>query len=1221
MSERQVAQPQWRPGRVIADKYEITEQIGAGGMGSVYAAKRRPLGDVVAIKSVLPQRSSARNRARFLREARALARVRHPNVVQVFDFGEAEDGRPYMVMEYVEGPTLARVLAAGRPPLARALEIFADVCKAVEAGHRRGVVHRDLKPGNVMLARSDDGGEIVKVLDFGLAAVLEDEPELRPEGPQRLVGTYGYMSPELIESGAFGPASDIFALGVMLYELATGVTPYRASNAVTTVVRICEGEREDPRALVPDLSADICAAIAAALAHDPAARPGSALALAAMALGTGSDRLTAQRTAVAGRGSGRGGSQGEAGWGPLTSSGASLSGAGESEGFHDEPTQARDEPTQDPEDDAERVRAALAMPPFVGRRLDLDALLDLLPVAQVGGEVPFALVLGEAGAGRTRLLRRFAEDARATGATVFEGRFYAHDGDRAPAAETFLRMLGAGTGQRDDEVEVGADRRSGFAELERRFADGAGGAGPVVLVLDDLHRAPSRDLEFLGYLLRGGHARAPVVLVAAARSEAARADAGTELSRWLLGLVGLRARTTLVLAPFDEDELRAWLEAVFGRLHIHPRDLRRLRRVSGGNPYDLSELIRHLVASERIHPAEDGAGGWVSERLGREVLPASLSSAVGDQLTSLEEPLLRVLEVAAVIAEQFRFEVLERAMGMGEGGALDDLVDEAVARGLLVEHPVAGGEVELALRSAKVQQVLYERIGTRKRRRLHRAVVEALVGLDAPERIAKILAGHYRAIADWPRTLAWGMHAAREALGRHDHDAAERALEHAQVAVEALERAGGDPLGVLGAAERARIDALAGTLDARVGRFAEGITRLRAASSALDRLARRGGEDESRLPGAAGPLQPLALVHFEAALSLARCHLGKGELDESARVGREALARAQTSAAALLGGEAARLEAEWEARVALGHTLARFGDWRGAAEVLGPVVEATPEPQLRVLHVLALRELGWVEARRGELGRAEAHAEQAAAEARACGEPLALYCAESVQAVVDSGRGREGEAIVHFRAALREARALSLRRREMIELANLSMVLAERDEQPAREEALRGMLGVISICRELGDVASAADARVGLGRVLRARGDLDEAAASFRRGHETCEAVGRHEYAAIALFELGRCELARGDWEAARAASTQAREGLARLGSQHLWEVELDIGRAARALGDEAEAQRRAAAAAAVLEARRSEASAGDLEGLERALAEVRAFADAGADADAAPGA
>ena len=156
-------------GDIIDGKYRLAKRLRAGGMGAVYVAERIALGDSVAIKIILPNQDGDVSRARFLREARAVARIRHPNVVQIFDFGEAGDV-PYIVMELLEGRSLDEELKlAGRLPLARAAEIFRPATAAVEAGHRRGVLHRDIKPGNVFIAHMDDGREAVKVLDFGLA--------------------------------------------------------------------------------------------------------------------------------------------------------------------------------------------------------------------------------------------------------------------------------------------------------------------------------------------------------------------------------------------------------------------------------------------------------------------------------------------------------------------------------------------------------------------------------------------------------------------------------------------------------------------------------------------------------------------------------------------------------------------------------------------------------------------------------------------------------------------------------------------------------------------------------------------------------------------------------------------------------------------------------------------------------------------------------------------
>ena len=200
-------------GEVVDGKYRIERMLGVGGMGAVYLARRTTLGDRVAIKSVLASQNTETNRARFLREARAAAAIRHPNVVQVFDYGQLPGRPPFMVMEYLEGPTLAVAIEESAPlPPERALQLFSGICAAVEAGHRRGVVHRDLKPGNVILARSDDGRETVKVLDFGLARLADGDESLLTT-PGAMVGTCSYMAPELIETGNASKASDIWALG------------------------------------------------------------------------------------------------------------------------------------------------------------------------------------------------------------------------------------------------------------------------------------------------------------------------------------------------------------------------------------------------------------------------------------------------------------------------------------------------------------------------------------------------------------------------------------------------------------------------------------------------------------------------------------------------------------------------------------------------------------------------------------------------------------------------------------------------------------------------------------------------------------------------------------------------------------------------------------------------------------------------------------------------
>ena len=267
---------------LVAGKYEVLWPLGAGGMGRVFAARRLHAGDVVALKRLLPSRDTPRNRDRLLREAQAAAHIRHPGVVQVFDVDLLPDGAPFVVMELVDGPTLEEALRARGPlPPDRVAEIFAELCAAVEAGHRRGVLHRDLTARNVLLGRTDDGREAVKLVDFGIAR-LGAGPGW-PGGDGDWVGTLGYAAPEVIAGAEPGPACDVFALGVLLHQLLTGRMPFEArtpAGFLATVGRPSLLSRADLQAL----PAPMLGALGAMLDADPARRPRSPLAAAAAVL-------------------------------------------------------------------------------------------------------------------------------------------------------------------------------------------------------------------------------------------------------------------------------------------------------------------------------------------------------------------------------------------------------------------------------------------------------------------------------------------------------------------------------------------------------------------------------------------------------------------------------------------------------------------------------------------------------------------------------------------------------------------------------------------------------------------------------------------------------------------------------------------------------------------------------------------------------------------------
>lgn len=217
-------------GRVLCDKYAIVGYIGQGGFGAVYRAVQEPIGQIVAVKVV---RDAVRDRAnqlkRFAREARAVAALRHHNTVRLFDFGRDRE-QLFMVLEYIDGRSLKQILRSeGALSPERAVRIIRQVAESLQEAHAVGVVHRDLKPANIMLTRSPFGDEVVKVLDFGLAKLLNEATDNALTAMGHTVGSPAYMAPEQI-NGTTRRQSDIYALGVVLFEALTGKKPFESRD-------------------------------------------------------------------------------------------------------------------------------------------------------------------------------------------------------------------------------------------------------------------------------------------------------------------------------------------------------------------------------------------------------------------------------------------------------------------------------------------------------------------------------------------------------------------------------------------------------------------------------------------------------------------------------------------------------------------------------------------------------------------------------------------------------------------------------------------------------------------------------------------------------------------------------------------------------------------------------------------------------------------------------
>jgi serine/threonine protein kinase len=256
-------------GQPFDGRYRVLGRLGVGGMATVYLAEDSSLGRKVALK-VMAERYSEDGEfvERFRREAQAAARLNHPNIIAVYDRGEA-DGRPYIAMEYLQGRTLKQVIQAEGPlPPERAIAIAMQVLAGLRYAHEHGVVHRDVKPHNVLVG--DDGR--IKVTDFGIAHA--GDPQMTEVGS--IVGTAQYLSPEQARGRAVGPQTDIYSLGVVLYEMLAGRVPFEGDSSVAIAMQHVSDQPPPLRAFAPDLPEPLALVVAHAMLKDPAQRYGSA---------------------------------------------------------------------------------------------------------------------------------------------------------------------------------------------------------------------------------------------------------------------------------------------------------------------------------------------------------------------------------------------------------------------------------------------------------------------------------------------------------------------------------------------------------------------------------------------------------------------------------------------------------------------------------------------------------------------------------------------------------------------------------------------------------------------------------------------------------------------------------------------------------------------------------------------------------------------------------
>jgi tRNA A-37 threonylcarbamoyl transferase component Bud32/tetratricopeptide (TPR) repeat protein len=693
------------PGAQIGP-YTIQSLIGAGGMGEVYRAQDRRLARIVALKLI--RRTLVHDETsidRLLREATVASALNHPNIVTIYETGVVERDR-YVAMEFVDGVTL-RALAEPGLPVGRVVAIARQIAEALAVAHAAQIVHRDIKPENVMVR--PDG--YVKLLDFGLARL---QPDALAAGQTTaateagmILGTIGYMAPEQARGDKVGAEADIFALGVLLYELVTGRHPFMAASHLGTLHALMWETPEPPSLINAELPRAIDQLILEAIQKDPRLRPGATDIMYRLTL--------AHDSAVA----------------------AALS--------------------ESPPPAQSAVPARI----IVGRDTEIGALLDELAAVR-NNRARLVFIGGEAGMGKTTLVDAFVRylDEGREPVRVGRGRC----SERLAGSEAYLPILEVlDSLQRSEQhgnltrliravapswyaqimppasddssaARLAVETVGGSQERLKReiltLFDEVGRIQPLMVWIDDAHWADPSTIDLIGYLARRLEASRVLLIVTARPSELAQTR--HPLLPLKLDLLARGLCREIVPGLLDEEAIERYVVLQFPEHTFPPGVAGIIHQRTDGNPLFVADLIRDLRRRQIVRQQD---GRWIMAEdlstLERE-LPESIRSLIQRKMDALEDVDRRLLASAAVQGVDFDSAVLSSALEIDEElveGRLDRLEREHALIRFVGEAESADRSLTLRYRFAHhvYQKAFYESLRVTRRAALSRSIAETLI--------------------------------------------------------------------------------------------------------------------------------------------------------------------------------------------------------------------------------------------------------------------------------------------------------------------------------------------------------------------------------------------------------------------------------------------------------------------------------------------------------------